>query len=78
MIELLNYFDFVATAYSQKVADNSIVLTAFKGPMSTWFNILRNFINAVEGCEGYQPWKAYVDLIAEWNRSGSAHREATA
>ena len=78
LIELLNYFEFIAIAYFQNVADREIVTSSFKGPMLKWHDILKNFVDVVHTCEGYEPWKPYTDVISEWRSVVPAHRKPTA
>lgn len=66
IIELLNYLEFAATAYSQKIADPQIILRSFKGTMEIWHDVLKNFIDIVYEYEGYQPWQPFLDVVAKW------------
>jgi hypothetical protein len=59
LIELLNFGDFIGSAYLQQVADKQIVTRSVREPLMKWHEILRNFIEVVETCEGYQPWPQY-------------------
>jgi len=78
IVELMNHLEFVITAYSQNVADREIIFTAFRGPLTKWHDILKNFLEIVEECEGYQPWEPFIDHIAEWNSPKPRKRKRTA
>jgi len=78
IIELLNYLEFVAVAYSQGVADKQIILDSLKSPLIKWHDILKNFIETVSLCEGYEPWKPYIDVVAEWQQPKTKERKPTA
>jgi len=78
LIELMNYADFVASAYINQVADRQIVMTTFKDPLSKWYEILSNFIEVVEICEGYQPWPQYTQVVGEWKNVQPKLRKPTA
>ena len=78
LVELMNYSDFIASAYLQQVADKQIVIENVMDPLIKWYDILKNFIEAVEICEGYQPWPQYVHVVSEWQSVRPKHRKPTA
>ena len=78
IIELLNHLEFMATAYSQQVADHTIIVDAFKEPLTRWHDILKNFLEVVEQCEGYRPWNLLEEQVAEWQSVTAKHRKKTA
>ena len=78
IIELLNHFEFVITAYSHQVADRGVILVGLRDPLSKWHDILKNFLEIVEQCEGYQPWQSFMDQIADWNAPKRQQRKKTA
>ena len=78
IIELLNHLEFVISAYAEQVADREILLGSLRGPLCKWHDILKNFLDVVEQCEGYQPWKPFIDHIADWNAAKTKPRKKTA
>lgn len=78
IMELLNYFDFIATAYSQNVADSSIIIHSFEKPLTQWHDILTNFIKAAEKGLGFQPWETFLNVVATWKSPNSTARKKTA
>jgi hypothetical protein len=78
-IELLNYFEFVATVYEHMVADRRMIEEGFKTPLLTWYDVLKNFISVFEARRGEQPgeaWAPYQRVVSEWNSSGLPRRQA--
>jgi hypothetical protein len=66
MIELLNYFEFVATAYLNHVGDRKIIEESFKDTLINQETIYKNFVKVVGENRGYEPWKPYTDLVNRW------------
>jgi len=67
IIELLNFFEAVAMAYENSVADQEILETSFKGTLNNYYIALHDFLAIVEDCRQYQPWKPYITLVRRWN-----------
>jgi hypothetical protein len=68
-IELLNYFEFVATAYENGVADKKMIEVGFKAVLVRWHKVLTNFIDTVAKSRGYRPeelWTPYQALVKRW------------
>lgn len=65
--ELLNHFEFVATAYFQGITDVQIIEQSFKEPLLRYHDRLSKFISIVEERRGHQPWPPYIKLINKWN-----------
>ena len=78
IIELLNYLEFVTTAYSHNVADKTIILSSLKNPLVAWHNILKNFIETVNLCEDYKPWQPFSAVVNEWEHPAMEMRKPTA
>ena len=78
LIELINYYDHLAMAYTNNVGDQQIMEDAFKAPMIKAHDILKNFIEVVETCEGYLPWGPYIQVVEEWKSVDKQHRAKTA
>jgi hypothetical protein len=68
----------VSTSYIQQVADKEIIETVLKNSMIKYYDILKNVIDVVEGCEGYQPWAPFSNLVSEWKATKSYIRKPTA
>ncbi len=78
IVELLNYLEFVSMSYTQQVADNYIIETCVRDTMTKYYDLLKNVIEVIEVCEGYQPWKPYVDLVSKWKSVRTSERNPTA
>jgi len=78
LVELLNYLEVIAIAYVEGVADEGMVHRCFRGPMMKWHDILTNFIQVVETCEGYQPWEILQQVVGEWKAGQIRRRPPTA
>lgn len=78
IVELLNHLEFIVAAYSQNVADQEFVTEVFKRPLIKWYNILKNFLEIVEQCEGNQPWELYVAHVTRWSSSSVKLKKKTA
>lgn len=63
---LLNQFEYISTAYNNKLADSDIVHDSFKPSLIRLHDILINYIKFVEEHRGYQPWKPYIELVSQW------------
>jgi hypothetical protein len=77
-IELLNYFESIAVAYTNAVGDQSIIEDSVRNPLIGWHDILQNFIQVVAEHRGYQPWEPYTALVAHWKRKPFKRRRPTA
>jgi len=77
-IELLNYFETIASAYNNKVADQIMIEESMKGVLVRWHDILVNYIHAVEAHRGYQPWSPFLTVIDEWKKKTSKPRRPAA
>lgn len=69
MIKLLNYFEYIALAYVNGIADKEIVDRSLKHSMMVWFGKLDNFVDAVEETDGKNPWEPLVALMQIWGMS---------
>jgi len=79
ILELLNYFEFVTTAYSQKVADGEVIDHSFRNALVQWHDILDKFIKVAAEGLGFQPWQPFIDIVAEWKAPNpKPKRKATA
>lgn len=70
LIELGNYFEYIAFAYIHHVADRKILETAFLNTLSRWHQGMEHFILIVKKNRGYHPWQPFSDLIGHWNKPG--------
>jgi hypothetical protein len=78
IIQLLNYLEYVVTAYNSNVADEEVVLSGLKTPIIRWVTILANFLDIVEMCEGFQPWAPLRQTVKEWEHNPVSRRTPTA
>ena len=78
LVEMLNYLEYVAMSYSQKVSDQEIIESCLKDAMIKYHDILKNLIDVVESCEGYLPWEPYTALVESWRITYKPTRKKTA
>lgn len=74
--KVLNYHEGFATAYRENIADLSMIRRSVKENISLWYTVFQNFIR-MESCRrGYEPWRAFTDLIEMWEieENFSKHR----
>ena len=76
--ELLNYLEYVSTAYMHSVADKKIIETSFKQSLVNIEKILINYIEIVKERRGYQPWQSYLDVVSGWRPGEKDKRPPTA
>ena len=72
LIELGNYFEFVASTYTYHVGDRKMIEEAFKGPLTVWHKVLQNFIEVVRENRGYDPWPPFSDVVKIWDQPKKA------
>ncbi len=61
--QILNYFELIASAYHNNIADPKIVDHSFIPAMQHYHKVLGNFIKVVEKHRGFNPWEPYTHLI---------------
>ena len=79
-IEMLNYFESIASAYHHRVGDREMIEESFKKVLIHWSKILRNFVEIFGEKRGYgdeKPWSPYQALVNDWNASIKPMRRAT-
>jgi hypothetical protein len=79
IIELLNYFEYIAAVYRGAVADARMVEASFKRPILRYHDVLlENFIAVFKRERGMgqdeKPWGPFHDMVAEWNRGPDVPR----
>ena len=69
-IEILNYFEFVASCYHNEVCDEYMIEKSFRGVFMAWHKVLKNFIDEFAEARGYThdktPWGPYHILVEKW------------
>ena len=71
-LEMMNYFEYVSSAYWNRIADKKIIEKSFMNIMLKYDKILTNFIDEYKKHRGYEnPWGPYHDVINKWKSSGS-------
>lgn len=64
--EILNYFEIVATAYLDGVADDKIIEGTFRDQMIRYYDRMHNFIKIVEERRGHNPWPPYKYFVEKF------------
>jgi hypothetical protein len=76
--ELLNFCEFVTTAYTQRVADEQTIDRSLKQSLRRIADTLKNYLEVVQERRGYQPWKPYLEVISTWSDKSVDIRDRTA
>jgi hypothetical protein len=63
---LMNYFEYIATAYLHNVADQRIIFHSFSKSLIRIHDALDNYIEVVKRRRGHQPWQPFLDVISKW------------
>lgn len=66
ILELLNFFEAIAVASRNNIADRGMIETSFRGTLENYNDAFRDFVAYVKECRGYNPWEPFDDLIREW------------
>ncbi|MCG8373844.1 MAG: DUF4760 domain-containing protein [Balneolales bacterium] len=77
-IEILNYFEYVASAYDNKVADKKMIEESFMNTMIAWEELLHNFIVEYGKHRKSNSWKPFTDVVNIWKLKGKKTRKKTA
>lgn len=63
---VINYHEGFATAYRHNIAERAMIDRSVKDNISLWYKVFENFIR-MESCRrGYEPWRAYTELMQIW------------
>lgn len=66
IIAMFNYFEYIASAYFNGVADQLMIEETFDGVIKLWYNYFKAFIDVAEEKVGFRPWQPINDLIIHW------------
>ncbi|MDQ1638092.1 MAG: hypothetical protein QOF62_1431 [Pyrinomonadaceae bacterium] len=75
-IALLNYFEFVASAWENQVADRKMVEDSFKKTILRWHHDLEEFMNVMKTTRGYEPWPPLQRVVTKWKADDEQLKEA--
>lgn len=75
LISLLNYFEYLSSAYLNGSVEQQVIKPSFKDPMSRWHKSLRGYIEWVDDKTGRTDknpvtWKPFCDLMDQWEKDG--------
>lgn len=65
-IALLNYFEFVASAWENQVADRQMLEDSFKKTILRWHHDLEEFMTVMAKTRQYEPWPPLQRVVAQW------------
>jgi hypothetical protein len=65
-IALLNYFEFVASAWDKEIADREIIEDSFKSTILRWHHDLEEFMIEMKKTRQYEPWPPLQSVVAQW------------
>jgi|GEM_PF-6979021 len=63
IVELLNYFEYVSSAYLKQAADRDILRESFAGTMVRYYCILGEFMAREKEQTGRNPWAPYTEFV---------------
>jgi hypothetical protein len=63
IVGLLNYFEYVSSAYLKHAADREILRESFAGTMVRYYCILGEFVACEEEVTGRNPWTPYTQFV---------------
>ena len=67
VIRLLNYFEYISSAYEQAVLDRVIIDESLKAPIMIWYSDLSAFVDFITEWSGFHVWPPLQRLIYEWD-----------
>ncbi len=65
-IALLNYFEFVASAWEKQVGDRKMLEDSFKSTILRWHHDLGEFMAVMRDYRSYHPWPPLTRVVAQW------------
>lgn len=74
-IALFNYFEFVAAAWENQVADRRMIEDSFKKTILRWHRDLEEFMILIKNTRGYEPWQPLQRVVAQWKADDAKHPE---
>lgn len=66
LIELLNYFEYIAVSYNNNVGDREMIEKSFKCTLIKWNHLLTHFVATVKNHRKYNPWQPFTALANFW------------
>ncbi len=63
MIRLLNYFEFISSAYLNNAVDKKIIQNSFSGTMVRYYCVLNDYIRLEYDKTNRNPWLPYVEFV---------------
>jgi hypothetical protein len=78
IISILNYFEYIALAYTNGVADRKIIDQSLRASMMKWYEKLKDFENGVAIESGVNPWLPLHNLMISWEAEPLVMRSPTA
>ena len=72
IVALLNYFEFVAAALENQVADREMIENSFKHTILRWHRDLYEFMVLIKKTRNYEPWPPLQRLVDHWKKQESA------
>lgn len=65
IVQLLNYLEYVAVAYEENIAEQSVIEDSFKDIMLAYYDALTPYLKHAEE-HGRQPWQLFVKTMLSW------------
>lgn len=74
IVALLNYFEFLAAAWENQVADREMIEHSFKHTILRWYRDLYEFMVLIKKTRNYEPWPPLQRLVEHWKQEGAEIR----
>ena len=74
-IALLNYFEFVASAWENQVADRKMIEDSFKKTILRWHHDLEEFMSVMKATRQYEPWPPLQRVVSKWKADDANFEE---
>jgi hypothetical protein len=81
IVELLNYGEYVAVSYAERVGDRKILMESFGRTITRWYRQLEPYVRVTARHRGFNPWQPLGKFVADFEharrgqRPGLAHND---
>jgi hypothetical protein len=74
IVELLNYAEYVAVSYAERVGDRRILLVSLGRTVTRWYRQLRPYVLVTAKHRGFDPWKPLDEFVRELEKAAGTPR----
>jgi hypothetical protein len=73
IVELLNYGEYVAVSYAERVGDRKILMASFGRTITRWYRQLEPYVRVTARHRGFNPWQPIGRFVADFEVAGREH-----